>query len=110
MKIEEEKNIAVITPEMHQIDVNNSPRFREELERELEGRGKVILDLGNINFMDSTALGIIVSALRTMNGKKGRMALCGATPAVKVLFDMVRMSQIARIYGSREEAIGSFES
>jgi len=107
MKVEEEKGVTVLIPELRQVDVNNSPLFRENLEKLMEGRMSVILDLSHIGFMDSTALGIIVSALRTMNGKKGRMALCCATPAVKVLFDMVRMSQIASIYQNREEAIGA---
>ncbi|MDC7221175.1 MAG: STAS domain-containing protein [Spirochaetales bacterium] len=110
MKSIEKNSIPILIPELKQIDVNNSPRFREELDAQLANRDKVILDLGNVHFMDSTGLGIIVSALRTMNEKKGALAICSITPAVKVLFDMVRMSQIASLYASREEALTALSS
>ncbi len=105
MKLEEKQDVAILVPELRQIDVNNSPRFSSDLEAFLADRNKVVLDLANVNFMDSTGLGIIVSALRTINEKKGRMVLCQAMPAVKVLFDMVRLSQIASIYTTRDEAV-----
>lgn len=105
MRIEESKGILIIVPELKQIDVNNSLRFRTDLEKHLGDKNKVILDLQCVNFMDSTGLGIIITALRDINEREGYMYLCNPAPAVKVLFEMVRLSHIAPIYNNRDEAV-----
>ncbi len=110
MKVEEVNGITVIVPELRQIDMNNSPKFRKDLEECLKDRTRVILNLGNVNFMDSTGLGIIVAALRNMNQIKGRMILCEASKAVKVLFEMVRLSHITNVYKDLDEALEAMKN
>ena len=105
MKSEEYKGIKIVIPELRQLDLNNSSHFNEDLSGLLEGEMRVALNLENVNFMDSTGLGIIVSALRSMNDKSGKIALFGIRPAVKILFDMVRLTQIANIFDTRDQAV-----
>ncbi|MDC7239042.1 MAG: STAS domain-containing protein [Spirochaetales bacterium] len=107
MKSEVEKGVMVLTPEMKQIDVNNSVSFNDDLKSSVKSGEKYVLDLRNIHFMDSTGLGVIVSALRKASESKGEMVLCGTEQAVKVLFDMVRISSIARIFADRDQAVGA---
>ena len=107
MQIEIENQICTITPVMKQIDVNNSQQFSSDLKETLKKCSGmiVILNLQNITFMDSSGLGVIVSVLRTLNELKQKIVLCEATPAVDVLFKMVRLSQIAEIYDTKENAL-----
>ena len=110
MFVENTSGIKIIVPETKQIDVNNSALFSSELEEQLNGEEKVIMDLGNIQFMDSTGLGSIISALRKMNESRGRLVLCNPNHAVSLLFDMVRLSQIATICQNREDALNMLKS
>ncbi len=107
MKTEVVNGVLVMIPEMKQIDVNNSVSFNDDLQNAIKEGEKVILDLRNIQFMDSTGLGVIVSSLRRVSESKGEMILCGTEQAVKVLFDMVRISSIARVYRDRDQALKS---
>jgi anti-anti-sigma factor len=91
---------------MQQIDVKKSQQFSSDLTEIVNNCGEmIILNLQNISFMDSSGLGAIVSVLRKLNGLKRKMVLCEAAPAVDVLFKMVRLSQIAEIYETKEIAI-----
>ncbi len=110
MFVENTSGIKIIVPEVKQIDVNNSALFSSELEEQLDGEEKVVMDLTNIQFMDSTGLGCIISALRKMNESRGRLVLCSPNHAVSLLFDMVRLSQIASICKDREEALNLLTS
>jgi len=106
MTVNNEDRICTIIPEMKQIDVNNSPQFSRELKEIVKSGNKLfILDLQNIAFMDSSGLGAIVSILRDLNESGSKLALCSAAPAVEVLFSMVRLSQIADIYKTKDDAL-----
>jgi anti-sigma B factor antagonist len=105
MKKEIDEQICIITPEIRQIDVNNVGAFERELMNMLKEPFQCILDLQNITFIDSSGLGTLISALRSMNSTGREMIFCSANPAVEVLFKMVRLSQISTICGSREDAV-----
>jgi len=107
MKTLVEENVYIIQPEYRQVDSSNALSFGEELEEAISGKDPCILDLEEIEFVDSSGLGKIVSTLRTARERDQAVYICNPRPAVQVLFNMVRLSQIARIYPSREEAIQS---
>jgi len=106
MIVNNEDHICTIIPEMKQIDVNNSSQFSRDLKEIIKNENKTfILDLQNIAFIDSSGLGAIVSILRELNESGRKLVLCDAAPAVEVLFNMVRLSQIADICKSRDDAL-----
>jgi len=110
MTVDVNDKVCIVTPEMKQIDVNNSQIFSKDLKDIiLRNKAAFILDLQNIGFIDSSGLGAIVSVLRDLNGLGGKMVLCNAAPAVEVLFKMVRLSQIAEIYKTKDDALFSLK-
>jgi len=96
--------VCVITPAYRQIDVMNSDRFSTELEERFDGEHDVILDLSKVLFLDSSALGKIVTFLRAIREARREMVFCGMNDAVTVLFRMVRLSQIAKSVPTLREA------
>jgi anti-sigma B factor antagonist len=105
MQTEKINDIKIITPIGKQIDIMNSDDFGTSLAAEIRDSKKCILDLRNIMFLDSSALGKIVSALRTVNESGGTLVICGMAEAVALLFKMVRISQIATLASDRDEAL-----
>lgn len=105
MTIEDIGKIRVVTPETAQIDVMNANEFGTKLMQALDEGASCILDLQNVIFLDSSALGRIVIALRNCKMQGRHFIICGATEAVALLFKMVRLAQIADILPDRETAL-----
>lgn len=110
MQTETIRDITVVTPTARQIDVMNSDDFGAKLAAAMTGSRKYALDLRNVLFIDSSALGKIVSALRAANDRGDALVICGMGEAVALLFKMVRLSQIATLATDRDEAISRLEA
>lgn len=110
MQTETIRDITVVTPTARQIDVMNSDDFGAKLAAAMTGSRKYVLDLRNVLFIDSSALGKIVSALRAANDRGDALVICGMGEAVALLFKMVRLSQIATLATDRDEAISRLEA
>ena len=84
--------------------------FKENMLRLIsEGNKSLVLDLSEVDFIDSTGLGAIVSSLKAM-GRDGDIVVCGLQDAVMQIFSLTRMDKVFGIYSNLEEAIASFES
>ena len=54
----------------------------------------IVLDLQNVQFMDSACLGCLVETLNSLNETGGRIALASAEHAVKSLFRLTRLDRL----------------
>lgn len=99
---------AIASFPMENLDAGNVKEFREAVQTLTATREIVLLDMGPLNFIDSSGLGALLSCLRTMNGKGGQLRLFSMSKPVKALFELVRMHRIFAIYNSREEAMEDF--
>ncbi|MFN8642342.1 MAG: STAS domain-containing protein [Candidatus Binatia bacterium] len=86
-------------------------RVAAELKRQLldavnAGHGLIALDLSDVDFIDSSGLGAIVSALKHLGGR-GDLVIVGAKPTVRNLFRLTRMDKVFRMYGGEADAIAA---
>lgn len=95
---------AVVRVPAGYLDVSNSKAFREALQPVLEGYPAVLVDLREVEFIDSSGLGSLLSCLRTMNAKDGDLRLFGMRKPVQAMFELVRMHRLFAIYNTEEEA------
>ena len=65
---------------------------------------RVLANLADVSFLDSSALGLIVSTLRRLRESGGDLALCCLSPQVKTIFELTRLHKVFEIYES--EALG----
>ena len=87
-------DVLEITVDHPRLDAAAAPAFRQELEGKFDHRPeRVILDLTCVEFIDSTGLGVLVSMLKQM-GTNGRIAIVGASPAVKRLLQITRLDTL----------------
>lgn len=76
--------------------------------RRLTGDGHdVILDLGEIAFMDSSGLGLLVRLRTASRAHKRDLRLCGLNPTLKQLVTITRLDNVLNIHGTAEEALAA---
>ena len=70
---------------------------------------KLILNLENIDFVDSTGFGVFLSIMKTANNNYGFFKICSINPEVMELFKLLQLHNVFEIYGSLEDCIESFQ-
>lgn len=103
-------DIMIVSFQDEALDAGNSQSFKQSMAPILEGHLKVILDMGQLQFIDSSGLGAILSCLRQLNGVGGDLKLSAITKPVRTLFELVRMHKVFDIFNSLAEAEASFKS
>lgn len=90
------------------LDARNTKEFRSAIDPILESCDNLILDLGQVTFVDSSGLGALLACLRRLTDRGAELKLCGLTRPVRTLFELVRIHRIFEIYNTREEALQSY--
>lgn len=90
------------------LETDNVAAFRMAIAPILERSRRIVLDLSQVSFMDSTGLGSMLSCLRAVKGKDGSLKLSNLTPEVRQLFEMVLMDRVFEIYPTSDDAVASF--
>lgn len=94
--------VASVTAET--VDGNNVAKFKAGLAPLLAPGTRLILDLGVVEFMDSAALGALLTASRTIEAGGGALRLASLTPPVRTLFELVRLHRVFEIMNDANEA------
>jgi anti-anti-sigma factor len=78
--------------------------------REFVNRGgcKLILNMGKVDFINSSGLGTLVSLLKDVRSANGKMKLINLAPYVKEIFDITQLSNIFEICDDERRACESF--
>lgn len=90
------------------LDISSSDAFKIAMAPILASDRKVVLDLGDVEFMDSSALGSFLTCLRQLNAAGGDMKLCRMRKTIRNLFELVRMHRVFEILDTADEAAASF--
>jgi phosphoserine phosphatase RsbU/P len=106
--IEKNGDVAIITVAIDSLDASNEKRFKKEVISSLAPDSKIILDMKEVEFIDSSGLGVVLSCYRHLCAAKGDLKICCLNKQVQTLFELVRMHRIFDIYKTREEALASF--
>ena len=86
-------------------DVTNCDALREVLEAEVAKQPRtLIIDLGGLRFMDSSALHVILRANRTMARQGGVLALASPRQPVAKMLRLTAADQLIPVYPTVAEA------
>jgi anti-sigma B factor antagonist len=64
----------------------------------------IILDLSDVNFVDSSALAVMVRGMKRCRERNGELLLCGLRQPVRIIFELTRMDRAFRIYDDEKSA------
>lgn len=100
-----EQGIVVLAPNSD-IDMSRSPELRSVLRQEMGGgTHKVVVDLDEVEYMDSSGLATLVEAMRNASNAKSKLVICNMNPKVSAIFEIARLDSFFSIVTSRDEAI-----
>lgn len=82
-----------------------APSVRQHVLDVLEqGDAKLVLDLSELTFCDSSGLSVLISALKAARARGGNVALAGLTPTIRALIELTRLQQVFEIFDDAEVA------
>ncbi len=98
-----EKEIKIVQP-TGLLDGSKANQVRREINECLEnGAQIVLLDLKDVTFIDSSGLGSLVSALKTVRSSGAKMFICSISDQVRILFELTSMDRVFKVFADREE-------
>lgn len=102
--------ILIVHPKVKRIDASVASDFKSKLIEFLENGDKVIvINLSEVDFIDSSGLGAMVLILRKI-GTDGRIKLCKLNEGVRSIFELTRLNEVFEIHKSEEGALESLKT
>lgn len=106
--VTEHAGTAVVRPAAERVDLLVAGEFRTLLLKLIAvGHRRLVVDLSDVHFVDSSGLGVLVSALKTLNGD-GDIRLANVQPPVGAVLEVIRLHRVFNSYPSVETAVDSF--
>lgn len=110
LNTEEIGDILLINVELYSANLEKAIPFRDYLMKLFSsGKTKLIVNLSNSEYIDSTFLGSLVFVLKKMNAAKGEMRLVlGKSSKTSTMFEITNMNKVFKVFESVENAKASF--
>lgn len=107
MQIEDQKkeNVLVVRVLEKRLDAHVATDFKDKMNRYISnGNRLIVLNFSEVDFIDSSGLGAIVSSLKMMGGE-GDLVICGLKDLVLRMFKLTRMDRVFNIFDNEKEAV-----
>ena len=89
-----------------QLVMANAPEARRAIRHLVDtGRTRLVLDLTSVDFIDSSGLSVLVSTLKAVQDKEGKVVLLNPSDEVRSLIELTRLHQVFDIFEDRDAAI-----
>ena len=105
------EGIEILTPRGYLVGGEETDEL-EKLIRDLSAAGNLhlLIDLGETQNINSTALGVLITAHTNYLRRGGQMKLCRVDSRIKNIFVITKLSLVFDVYDDVETAIASFAS
>jgi anti-sigma B factor antagonist len=107
MRFEEQTIDGVIITKIldNRVTADESVQLKEQILKCVnQGYTLIVVDLSEVNFIDSSGLGALISSLKIV-GQGGTLAVCGTRSTVLTTFKLTRMDRVFRMYETAEDAL-----
>jgi anti-anti-sigma factor len=86
------------------INSTNSQELQQNITQlQASGAQIILVDCQDVSFMDSSALGSLVLAFKTLRENNTRLALCSINEQVRILFELTGMDKVFEIFLNEDE-------
>ncbi|MEZ4600535.1 MAG: STAS domain-containing protein [Syntrophotaleaceae bacterium] len=108
-KVAENNAIVLIEVKEERLDAHNSSDLKGQMLNLFEeGKKDMVVDLGEVRFVDSSGLGALVSGFKNASARNGNLKLCNLQPQVQSMFELTRLHRVFEIFPDQVKAFESF--
>ena len=91
-----------------EVDYEVSPQLKAHMMRAIKaGAKRLVLDLSDVTFIDSTAIGVIAGAVEKLDEAGGSLAIVSTHEKVVQIFEITGLDSVVTLHASREEALAA---
>ena len=106
--LDDQRHVVAVTGE---IDLFTAPELKAVLSEAVEaGRTRIVVDLTETSFLDSTALGVLIGAVKRLRSRDGALTIVNTDPNIAKTFEITGLDQIFTIRPTRDEAIEALDA
>lgn len=88
-----------------EIDAATAPQLRQLINEVVSGgEAELVIDLQEVQFLDSSALSVLVGGLRQLQAAGGTLSLVCTEPRILQVFQITNLEEVFTIYDSLEAA------
>jgi anti-sigma B factor antagonist len=107
MNVSEPTIVEIPGPRMR---LEDSAGIRTQLLGLVEnGKNRLVLDFTQVDFVDSSFLGLLIIILKRATAAGGDVRICCLRPQLISIFNLMRLDKLFRIFESRAQAVASFQ-
>ena len=105
--LDDERHVVAVRGE---IDLFTAPDLKAMLLAAIDsGKSRIVVDLTDTTFLDSTALGVLIGAVKRLRARDGMLTLVNTDANIAKTFEITGLDQIFTITASRDEAIAALD-
>jgi anti-sigma B factor antagonist len=94
-----------------EVDLYTAPELKQELHRLVgEGAKRIVIDMTQTTFIDSTTLGVLLSVVKRVRPEGGSVVLVCPDRNVKRIFEITLLDRVFTIVDTRDEAFDALAS
>lgn len=92
-----------------ELTIHNAHKVRAQIEGEIvKGYRRIIIELEQVTYMDSTALGMLVAIYKTARNENQKVIIAGVNENLRRLLSLTRLNTFFVVYDTCQEAIEKF--
>jgi anti-sigma B factor antagonist len=89
-----------------EVDIFTAPELKRAIASAIDGGARaVVVDLTETRFLDSTALGVLIGAVKRLRPLDGRLLIVNTEPSTAKTFEITGLDQIFTIVSTRDAAL-----
>ncbi len=107
--IKEEKGVVVISPQGKIMGGPAATELHDRLHYLIsQDKKRIVIDFSEVDWMNSTGLSILISALIAIRNNGGELKLANVTGKIKNLLEITRLTKVFERFDSVDKAVESF--
>jgi len=107
----EKDGAVVVSPKGRMMAGPDLDKIHEKIKELVEkGTRRMVMDLGEVDLMDSRGLGVLVAAFTSLKGVGGEMRLARTTKKIQNLIVITHLTTVFKSYDSVDEALKNFQN
>ncbi|MCL2931840.1 MAG: STAS domain-containing protein [Trichodesmium sp. MAG_R03] len=104
-KNSDDTTVIVLSP-TGRLDITTAWQFRLKLQECISKLSPhVVVNLGQVNFIDSSGLTSLVAGMRDADKVQGSFRICNVHPEAKLVFEVTMMDSVFEIFETEDEAL-----